>query len=36
MINLLEAQKAYQANEKAIKAEMDALREAVTNVGRVG
>ncbi|MEQ8172600.1 MAG: flagellar hook-basal body protein [Candidatus Eremiobacterota bacterium] len=36
MINLLEAHKAYQANEKAIRAEMDALKEAVTNVGRVG
>ncbi|MEQ8191489.1 MAG: flagellar hook-basal body protein [Candidatus Eremiobacterota bacterium] len=36
MINLLEAQKAYQANEKAIKAEMDALKEAVSSVGRVG
>ncbi len=36
MINLLEAQKTYQANERSIKAQFDALDEAVTSVGRVG
>ena len=36
MVNIMESQKNYQANERAIKAQMETLTQAVTSVGRVG
>ena len=36
MINLMEVDKAYGANEKTIRAQLDCLTQAVTSVGRVG
>ena len=36
MVTLLQAQKTYESNEKTIKAQLEALEEAVSSVGRVG